>query len=512
MPLNPNIALQVRGLDVPNPLAQMAQVTQIQNALQQQRMGDIQMQNALREQQRAQGLERLMAGFAPDAKTEDITSAMQRGGYFKEAQTFVKSRAELEKERRQAAAAQRQEEEARLKGLVSQADIVGRVLGAVKDQASFDFAVKKLAEQRIFTPDDVTFLGATYDPARVQQVLDTTLSQRDRLEVELKKRTTAAAETSAQAGLRRATAAEAQAMTARDRATWERNNPGYEIRETEDGYVKVNKRTGVATPLTMASTSGVEPVQLRGATKGSRPQLLQLQDELRLLVSRGQGDSPEAKQIRDQIRTMTSKGAPELPPRELQMREAKLPAARQAIAAFDAKTDKLSAQIQELMDHPGLNQITGLIGGRIIGITDEGRRAEALYNSIIAQGGFSELQALRDASTTGGALGNVSNREGEQLRDAFGVLKRTQSTEDLKRGLKDVLRTLSSAKLRTREAFDDTYAYRETQSDRASQRSATPRGPAPSDGRAFNTVQEAEAANLPPGTRITIGGRPAVVE
>jgi len=43
-------------------------------------------------------------------------------------------------------------------------------------------------------------------------------------------------------------------------------------------------------------------------------------------------------------------------------------------------------------------------------------------------------------------------------------------------------------------------------------RSATPRGAAPVGERAFRTVQEAEAANLPSGTRITINGRPAIVE
>lgn len=505
MPLNPNIALQVKGLEVPNPLAQMAQVTQIQNALQQQRMGDIQMQNALREQRRKGEFERILSGFGPEAKVTDISPALVRGGFLTEARTLMQSEAQLEETRRKT-------EEARLKGMISEADIVGRVLGAAKDQASYDFAVKRLSDQGIFKPADVQFLGPTYDPARVKQILDTTMSQRDRLELAFKERATTASEATAAAAGVRARAAQQQAMTAADRAKWERDNPGFEIKETEDGYVKVNKRTSEVTPLTMAGAGGGEAVQLRGPTKGSRPQLLQLQDELRLLESRGQSDSAEAKQIRDQIRTMTSKGAFELPPRELQMREAKLPAARQAIAAFDSKTDKLTAQIQELMDHPGLNQITGLIGGRIVGVTDEGRRAEALYNSIIAQGGFSELQALRDASTTGGALGNVSNREGEQLRDAFGVLKRTQSTADLKRGLKDVLRTLESAKLRTREAFDDTYSYREEQLDRASQRSAVPRGAAPAGERAFRTVQEAEAANLPKGTRITIGGRPAIVE
>jgi len=43
-------------------------------------------------------------------------------------------------------------------------------------------------------------------------------------------------------------------------------------------------------------------------------------------------------------------------------------------------------------------------------------------------------------------------------------------------------------------------------------RSATPRGSATmSEVPAFRTVQEAEAANLPRGTRITVGGRPAEV-
>ena len=208
MPINPALALQVKGLELPDPMAQMAQVTQIQNALQQQRMGDIQMQNALRQQQRAQGLEKIMSGFAPEAKTEEVASALQRGGYFNEAQTLIKSRAELEKERRQA-------EEARLKGMISQADIVGRVLGAAKDQDSFDFAVRRLSDQGIFKPADVQFLGPTYDPARVKQILDTTLSQKDRLEAAFKERTTVATEKKAEAAVSQAATAAQKAQ--RDR-------------------------------------------------------------------------------------------------------------------------------------------------------------------------------------------------------------------------------------------------------------------------------------------------------
>ena len=41
MPIQPGLALQVKGLELPDPLAMQAQATQIQNALQQQRMGEM---------------------------------------------------------------------------------------------------------------------------------------------------------------------------------------------------------------------------------------------------------------------------------------------------------------------------------------------------------------------------------------------------------------------------------------------------------------------------------------
>lgn len=208
MPINPALALQVKGLELPDPMAQMAQVTQIQNALQQQRMGDIQMQNALREQRRKGEFERILGGFGPEAKVADISPALVRGGFLTEARTLMQSDAQLEETRRKA-------EEARLKGVISQADIVGRVLGAAKDQDSFDFAVRKLSEQGIFKPADVQFLGTTYDPARVKQILDTTMSQKDRLETAFKERTTAATETKAQA-------ATSQAQTAAQKAQRDR--------------------------------------------------------------------------------------------------------------------------------------------------------------------------------------------------------------------------------------------------------------------------------------------------
>jgi hypothetical protein len=242
MPLQPNIALQVQGLQLPDPLAQSGRVAQIQNALQQQRMGEMQIQNALREQRRKGELEKILGGFGPEAKAAEISPALVRGGFLTEARTLMQSEAQLEETRRKA-------QEAEYKGMISQADIVGRVLGAAKDQDSFDFAIKKLSEQGIFTPADVQFLGSTYDPTRVKQILDTTMSQKDRLETALKERTTAAQEAQASAAGTRAQAAVSQATTAADRAAFERANPGFTIQETDKGLFKVNKRTGATEPL-----------------------------------------------------------------------------------------------------------------------------------------------------------------------------------------------------------------------------------------------------------------------
>jgi hypothetical protein len=152
----------------------------------------------------------------------------------------------------------------------------------------------------------------------------------------------------------------------------------------------------------------------------------------------------------------------EITPKERQVREATYPKMAASIRGFDSKSDKLVTQLTELRDHPGLNSITGLVGGRIPGITDDGRRAEALFDSIQAQGGFQELQNMRNASPTGGALGNVSNQEGQFLRQAWAALDRRQSREDMQKAIDDAIESVRGAKGRLRGTFDETYAYRES--------------------------------------------------
>jgi len=156
-----------------------------------------------------------------------------------------------------------------------------------------------------------------------------------------------------------------------------------------------------------------------------------------------------------------------LAPKEIQLREAKYPQATIALKTFETKSESFAKDLETLANHPGLSGISGLVYGRTPPVTKEARQAQALYDSIVARGGFQELQDLRASSPTGGALGNVSNQEGQNLRDAFAPINRTQDTADLKSTLLKTASTVRSSKDRLKEAYDLTYDYKKQGSQSA---------------------------------------------
>jgi hypothetical protein len=456
MPIQPGLALQVKGLELPDPLAMQAQATQIQNALQQQRMGEMQIQNAMREQRRAQELRDIMSGFAPDAPAPEVAGRLQRGGFFQEAGQTLQQAALRDKAAREAQAA-------RFTEIKTKAELAGRIFSGVADQGSYATARARAIQQGLVTADEIP---EAYDKTAVDQIVRNAIEVPKALELEFKGRQTAAQEATARAAGVRAQAAVSQATTAADRAAFERTNAGRD--------------------------------------KGARPQLLMLQDALADLEAAGQGDTERAQQIRNQIRASTSKGAVELSPKDVQAREAKYPQATLALRTFDEKTDELISDLQTLKNHPGLSGITGLIAGRTPAVTGDARNAKAILDKILARGGFQELQNLRNASPTGGALGQVSNTENQFLRQAFGTLDPVQDTKDFKRGVDQVIRELEGSKSRVRDAYDLTYEYRAGQAPAApgESRSATRRGTAlgAESGAPAQVKSDADYDKLPSGT------------
>jgi len=199
---------------------------------------------------------------------------------------------------------------------------------------------------------------------------------------------------------------------------------------------------------TIAAQARIDAAQQAGAT---RLQVAQMQTDARRDIAQLAISLKEAA------------NAELLTPKEKQKREAAYPQATSAISSFETKADSFIKDIEKLRDSPGLSEITGFAAGRIPGITANGRAAQALYDKIVAKGGFQALQDLRDASKTGGALGNVSNQEGKQLTASFAAIDRRQDAKDVRAALDQAIGDIQGSKTRLKEAYDMTYSYKAEQ-------------------------------------------------
>ena len=136
----------------------------------------------------------------------------------------------------------------------------------------------------------------------------------------------------------------------------------------------------------------------------------------------------------------------------------------QAARALQSSVTGLDQDIQDvenlLADQTGLKAITGYLGAYTPNISMDATRAQALLDKIMSGAGFSALQAMRDASPTGGALGNVSNQEGAKLEKSVAAFSQAQSLKDFQRALRQYLVDLKTAQQNVQAAFDETYSYR----------------------------------------------------
>jgi hypothetical protein len=83
---------------------------------------------------------------------------------------------------------------------------------------------------------------------------------------------------------------------------------------------------------------------------------------------------------------------------------------------------------------------------------------KAMTTTIKANIGFDRLQQMREASPTGGALGQVSNQEISNLQAVLGNLEQSQSEEQLLYNL-DRLETIYSDIMRKAAAYPNASQY-----------------------------------------------------
>lgn len=142
--------------------------------------------------------------------------------------------------------------------------------------------------------------------------------------------------------------------------------------------------------------------------------------------------------------------------------ETQRPQATQAKNSIVENLTSLKTNLKELRGHKGLSGITGAVFGRTPSVMDDSMAAQAKYDNVVNNIFVNALQAMRAASKTGGAVGNVSDREGSRLEQTLAALSRAQGTKDFQGEVDKAVARLELAQKNIEDAYNQTYGRRDT--------------------------------------------------
>ncbi len=131
-----------------------------------------------------------------------------------------------------------------------------------------------------------------------------------------------------------------------------------------------------------------------------------------------------------------------------------------AFTSLTADMDRLAAEASALKSHPGLGRATGamsgvpFVGGAMTVPGTDPANFKARLETLKSQVAFGVLQNMRNNSKTGGALGQVSDKEGQLLMNNLAALDRAQSSKEFEEALGRIVKYTDEAKDRLREAYN----------------------------------------------------------
>jgi hypothetical protein len=128
-----------------------------------------------------------------------------------------------------------------------------------------------------------------------------------------------------------------------------------------------------------------------------------------------------------------------------------------ALDSTASSLDRMAEFAQGLIDDPAIGRITGVMGMFPNVPGGDAANAQSRLNTLKSQIGFAVLQAMRDASKTGGALGAVSDTENKLLQNNIAALETVQDESQLKEQLRKIVSYAQEAKGRLRSAYDQQY-------------------------------------------------------
>ncbi len=138
-------------------------------------------------------------------------------------------------------------------------------------------------------------------------------------------------------------------------------------------------------------------------------------------------------------------------------READRPAAQSRAVDLVANLDRLSREAKSVSDSTALGRITGIVGVAPDYPGGDAANTRAKLETLKSQVAFNVLQSMREASKTGGAVGQVSNFEQAMLMNNLAALDTSQSEEAFRANLQQIIDYANGAKERVRKAYESTY-------------------------------------------------------
>lgn len=138
-------------------------------------------------------------------------------------------------------------------------------------------------------------------------------------------------------------------------------------------------------------------------------------------------------------------------------RELMKPKSSAALQAALTKIDYANQLIDQIDASGGLSRATGPIGAMPNWPGSEAADVTAKIETLRAKNAFQELADMRAASPTGGALGQVTERELELLMNSAGSLDQSQSTQAFRQQLARMRTQLANSRANLLKAYKDTY-------------------------------------------------------
>lgn len=124
----------------------------------------------------------------------------------------------------------------------------------------------------------------------------------------------------------------------------------------------------------------------------------------------------------------------------------------QALQGATYDLDRLGQAANDLKNHPGLGRITGVMSLLPNVPGNDAANAAAKLDTLKSQIAFNVLQSLRSMSKTGGALGQVSDKEEAMLSNNLAALDAKQGTPEFKKALDNIIRYTQDVKARLSNA------------------------------------------------------------